>query len=297
VTGAASRVFDVTEGFGSPRLGPVPYEDAVRRVKVFCTRADSGWITYDLAAHHARQAGQFATVGHWSMLYAEALAGQVTISDIANFTHERRIQFAELVRRVPPEVGLAELDGQALDAVSDLCRFGFPGVWAPKITKVAALYRPHAVPVLDGYVALAYGFSRDGFSAYDGGARRERIGRVVRALAAQLRAPGRELLAELRADAAPGAGDPADQRPAAARHHHLDRARRPHPAPGQGGRPVAVRRDRGADPGRDRRSRHAVTRPAIGSPALMVYTEQDSLNFRMAGCRRYQGRTGATRLA
>lgn len=71
-------------------------------------------------------------------------------------------------------------------------------VWAPKITKVAALYRPHAVPVLDGYVALAFGFARDGFSAYDGGARRGRIGQVC-ALATQLQT-AQDLLAKLRAE-------------------------------------------------------------------------------------------------
>jgi len=103
---------------------------------------------------------------------------------------------------VPHDIGLAELDEQGLDAISDVCRFGFPGAWSPTITKVAALYRPHAVPVLDGYVALAFGFARDGFSAYDGGTRRARIGRVVRALASQLQT-SRGLLAGLRADIGP----------------------------------------------------------------------------------------------
>ena len=60
--------------------------------------------------------------------------------------------------------------------------FGYPGVWAPKSTKVSSLYRPRAVPVLDGYVAMAFGFKRDGFSAGEA-SRRSRIARVIDALA------------------------------------------------------------------------------------------------------------------
>jgi hypothetical protein len=119
-------VFDVAAGFGEGALAPIAYEQALHRVKVFCTRSESGWITYDLAAHHARTAGQFSTVTPWSMLYADALAGQVTIRDVANFTLERRRSFAALLQAVPEDVGLAVLDEQGLDAVSDVCRFGSP---------------------------------------------------------------------------------------------------------------------------------------------------------------------------
>ena len=79
-----------------------------------------------------------------------------------------------------------------------LCQYGWPGVWGPKITKVGALYRPDSVPVLDGYVALAFGF-REGFS--EGKQPRwSRIERVVHALAEAVNANA-DLLNQLRADA------------------------------------------------------------------------------------------------
>lgn len=80
-----------------------------------------------------------------------------------------------------------------------VCRFGFKGVWAPKTTKMAALYRPASIPVLDGYVAMAYGFSRDGLSEGKE-PRRQRIGRIVDALAEALDLYG-ETLDDIRADA------------------------------------------------------------------------------------------------
>jgi hypothetical protein len=86
----SGRVFEVAQGFGGTALPGVAHEDALHRVQVFCTQADSGWITYDLAGHLAREAGHFTSVGHWSMLYAQALAGQITISNVAAFTRERR---------------------------------------------------------------------------------------------------------------------------------------------------------------------------------------------------------------
>ncbi len=56
------------------------------------------------------------------------------------------------------------MDAAELEAVVQLCAFGYPGVWAAKTTKVAALYRPAAVPVLDGQIASALGFANDDFA-------------------------------------------------------------------------------------------------------------------------------------
>jgi hypothetical protein len=201
MTVVGDRVFDVATGFVGKTLPAVLYSEAVHRVKAFCTSPRSGWITYDLAGEHARRSGQFTTVGPWSLLYATALAGQITIDNIASFTAARRLQLAELLRAVPPDVALHELAADGVEAVCQLCRFSYAGAWAPKITKVAALYRPAAVPILDGHVARAFGFTHEGFSSYDGAARRDRIGRVVRAIALQVRAR-HGLLSELRTEIA-----------------------------------------------------------------------------------------------
>jgi hypothetical protein len=89
------------------------------------------------------------------------------------------------ISAVPAGKDLAAFDESEREAVHTLCTFGYRGVWAPKSTKVSSLYRPRAVPVLDGYVAMAFGFKREGFS--EGKAPRwNRIARVIDALAAFL---------------------------------------------------------------------------------------------------------------
>lgn len=66
---------------------------------------------------------------------------------------------------MPAAAKLAHLDSRGIDAVIDVCAFGFPGVWGPKISKIGALFRPGAVPMLDGYVGLAFGFGTEAFTA------------------------------------------------------------------------------------------------------------------------------------
>ena len=83
--------------------------------------------------------------------------------------------------------------------MTSLCQFGYRGAWVPKITKVAAPYRPQAVPVLDGYVALAFGLNSEGFSQ-GREPRWRRIRGVVDSLAATL-ARHRDLLGLLRQEA------------------------------------------------------------------------------------------------
>jgi hypothetical protein len=60
---------------------------------------------------------------------------------------------------------VADMDDNDVEGLATLCRSGFSGLWAPKITKMLALYRPDALPVLDGHVAMAMGFRKDGFSS------------------------------------------------------------------------------------------------------------------------------------
>jgi len=173
-------------GFDGDVLAPVPVADAARRVLAFCTEPRSGWITYHLAARSTRASSLFDHVTTWSLLCANALAGRVDIEDVAGFSLDRRRDFAARVVAVLDDTDLHAMDDDEVAKVVDLCHFGYPGVWGPKTTKLAALYRPQAVPVLDGHVAEVFGFNRDGFSnkaRQHGLDRRERIDKVVRALA------------------------------------------------------------------------------------------------------------------
>ncbi|WP_141723179.1 DUF6308 family protein [Micromonospora matsumotoense] len=185
-------------GFDGDVLAPVPVTDAARRVLAFCTEPRSGWVTYHLAARSTRASGLFDQVTTWSLLYANALAGRVDIEDVAGFSRERRRDFAARLAAVPEDTDLHTVDDDGIATVVNLCYFGYHGVWGPKTTKMAALYRPHAVPVLDGHVAEVFGFNREGFSnkaRQHGLDRYERIDKVVRALAIWIRIHRAEIAA------------------------------------------------------------------------------------------------------
>lgn len=160
---ASGGAFDFAPYFDWPVIGPIQVDAAQRRILAYCTEPKSGWGIYDLARRIARDEGALERVTSWSLLLANALNGQVSLSNVADFTLERRVLFARCITRVP-DVDLITMDNEEVERVVDVCCFGFPGVWGPKTTKLAALYRPRSVPVLDGHVALAFGFSREGFS-------------------------------------------------------------------------------------------------------------------------------------
>ena len=192
--------FDLCAGHDGG-LPAIPYEDAVSRVKAYVAGEGTGWATYDLPGIHARKAGYFETVSPWSLLAANALSGRVTQKQIAAFTLTRRQDFADRVSRVPDHVPLADLTDEQLAAVIHLASFGFKGVWGPTTTKLAALYRPEAVPVLDGQMARAFGLAPDAFRK--GRQRTIPIEAAVKDIAAWHRHPeNRELLRQLRADVA-----------------------------------------------------------------------------------------------
>lgn len=90
--------------------------------------------------------------------------GRPTVSDVARFDAQLRSDFASRVAAVPDNVGLADMTALELEAVAHLCSFGFPGAWAPKTTKMAALYRPHAVPIMDSHLSLIFDLGQDGFT-------------------------------------------------------------------------------------------------------------------------------------
>jgi hypothetical protein len=118
------------------------------------------------------------------------LNGRVDAKQLANFNRARRREFADRIAAVPADLDLSCMNEGELDAVTDACCFGFGGAWAPKITKLGALYRPRAIPILDGYIGLAFGYRRGDLSVKVqrfGLDRRQRIAAIVRALASWLR--------------------------------------------------------------------------------------------------------------
>lgn len=191
-------MLDFTVGFSGNILGPIQLDDAVRRVVAFCCSPQSGFLGYDLAGAAARSTGRLAEVGPWTILLAEALAGRVTVGNVHGFARHIR-EFAELLAEVRDK-DLALLDSRESAAVTAFCSFGFAGAWAPKITKVGALFRPKAIPIMDGYLALAFGYTRDAFSA-GVAPRQQAIDRVITALAAGITA-NEEKLRRVRSRAA-----------------------------------------------------------------------------------------------
>ena len=98
-------------------------------------------LLHDLAGAAARAAGHFDAVAPWSLLWADALAGRLSVDDLDGFTSERRARFAQRISAVPDGKDLVDFSESERRAVHDLCTFGYPGVWAPKSTKVSSLYR------------------------------------------------------------------------------------------------------------------------------------------------------------
>jgi hypothetical protein len=191
-------MLDFTAGFSGDILGPVRLDDAVRRVVAFSCSPQSGFLGYDLTGAAARSTGRLSEVVPWTILLAEALAGRVTVGNVHGFASHIR-EFAELLAEVRDK-DLSLLDDREYAAVTAFCSFGFAGAWAPKITKVGALFRPKAIPIMDGYLALAFGYSRDAFSV-GAAPRRQAIGRVITALVAGILANG-DKLQEVRSQAA-----------------------------------------------------------------------------------------------
>jgi hypothetical protein len=184
---------DFTTGFNGDILGEILLSNAVKRVVSFCSRS-SGFVTYDLVSHAAREAGRLRDVGPWTVLVATALNGRVTVKNVKDFSSS----VEDFVSRLDavPQKPLAEMDESEVSRVVDFCSFGFSGAWAPKITKVGAVFRPEAIPILDGHLALAYGYERSAFSSKPE-PRRAAINSVVQALSMSIKAQ-KTLLDELR---------------------------------------------------------------------------------------------------
>ena len=120
------------------------------------------------------------------------LNGQPRARDVVGFDRQVRDTIAQGVSTFRGR-RLRELDDLDVEALVNLCAEGFKGFWAPKMTKVLALYLPDTVPVLDGNVARAMGFRRDAFRQRSRGgdgvmrAREVSISQAIIALRAALR--------------------------------------------------------------------------------------------------------------
>ncbi|WP_370590720.1 DUF6308 family protein [Pseudarthrobacter sp. BIM B-2242] len=152
---------DLSPGM-SGGIGVAPIQDLVARVVSYCTHPRSGWHTYDMPGLVARRDGHFKQIAPWSLLWATSLSGRLSASDVAGFTHEFRTELVQRLTSLSAK-NLADMNDAEVKGLTLLCRSGYSGLWAPKVTKMLALYRPDAVPVLDGHVAMAMGFRRDGF--------------------------------------------------------------------------------------------------------------------------------------
>ncbi|MER7008870.1 DUF6308 family protein [Dactylosporangium sp. NPDC000555] len=133
------------------------------------------------------------------------------LTQLADFNRARRREFADRIGRIPANRDLHRMTDDEIAAVVHACQFGFDGAWAPRITKLGALYRPAAIPVLDGYVGMAFGYQRDDLSVKVqrfGLNRQERIAAIVRALAVYLR-DHRDTVAQLRTLVSPTVPEPA----------------------------------------------------------------------------------------
>ena len=157
------NMLNFTQDFSPDAIGEISLDHAVARVGAFCSDPASGFLAYDIAGYVARRSGRLGEIGPWTILLADALAGQVSVGDVNEFARHIE-EFAERLGDVPEE-DLAGTDEGGLSRVIDFCCFGFPGAWAPKITKVGALFRNEAIPILDGHVARAFGYPRNGFTA------------------------------------------------------------------------------------------------------------------------------------
>lgn len=176
----------IPDGIGVQRT-----EHLAARIVGYCTHPNSGWHTYTMLGAKARKLGHFNEIAPWSLLWAVALAGQLSVSDIAGFTHEFRRKLVDRLGSLPAD-DLANMSDDGLEALTLLCQSGFHGVRTPKMTKMLALYRPDAVPVLDGHVATAMGFARTGYSVGDE-PRAERIRQTLLTLRSILREQHGEL--------------------------------------------------------------------------------------------------------
>jgi Family of unknown function (DUF6308) len=186
---SAARIA-LTRGFEKKGLAPVPVPHAIQRVVNFCC-SPSGFLSYDLAGHQARAAGRLQEVEPWTLLLANALNGRTTASDVCEFVNHMQ-EFVHLLEPVCDNLALADMDAAHLQTVIEFCMFHFDNVWAAKITKVGALFRPAAIPLLDREIAWAFGLDGSAFRA-----RKEAIPEVVRALARNIRHE-RALLAHVR---------------------------------------------------------------------------------------------------
>lgn len=147
---------------------------AVRQAVNFALDHSDAFRVYDVAGMVARRDGRFGDVGPWTFLLAGAIGGWATFRDL-NGSLEHLERFALLVRAIPPNSDLHQLTDTEREAVKALCSFRVPNIRAAKVTKVGALFRPRAVPILDKRIAEAFGERtlRGGDAA---------IGRVVDAL-------------------------------------------------------------------------------------------------------------------
>lgn len=92
----------------------------------------------------------------WSILIESALAGQANGDGVSSFCTDHRKSLASLIAALPDDT---DLSTDHVEAIVALATFTSPGVRLAKTTKVAAAFRPRAVPIIDSKCCNAFGLS------------------------------------------------------------------------------------------------------------------------------------------
>ena len=138
----------------------IQFPDALARLVSYAREVDGGFDTFDLAGVQARNQHILTEVGPWTPLLSTTFGGDPLDGHVTRSFIQVSATFADLIREIP-DIDLhllADVDHARLAA---LCQFGVEGFRADRVTAVAHLYRPKAVPVLDRSVVSTYGHHPD----------------------------------------------------------------------------------------------------------------------------------------
>lgn len=156
----AQHVREDTTVFQFGREPAIPFDEFIRRTVAFALYEGSGFLTYDLAGVLARAEHRLSCVGPWTVLLATTLGVQVRGRAVRSMVGSLE-QFADLLHAIPCGKDLHALAGFEKQRVTAFCRFHVPYVRRATVTKIGALYRPRAIPIVDSKIAKIYGGTDD----------------------------------------------------------------------------------------------------------------------------------------
>ncbi len=138
----------------------IQFPEALARLVAYAREPGGGFDTYDLAGVQARNQRILTEVGPWTPLLSATLDGTPLPAGVLRSLLEVSSTFADLIREIP-DIDMHLLSDEDHSRLAALCQFGVDGFRADRVTKVAHLYRPKAVPILDKAVVATYGHQPD----------------------------------------------------------------------------------------------------------------------------------------